>query len=292
MFIPLGVLLSIATTGCHPVLDGDRILGRHLALADPTYSVVPPDAVIGLSPSPGVHRTLPPAVLRKLLEEHGGNTAAVAPICLEWPMRQLTPDELRQAMSAALANPKLSIEILDFTVAPVPAGPLVLSRSGITSEEAIVGGGATWRGDVILPGDRRYRIWTRVKISGTSDRVVATRNINAGQQIGPGDLQLAAVTALPAKAGDLRSVDDATGLLPRRAIRQGELVRRSDFDAPSVVGRGEMIQVNLNRRTVRFQTTGRAEIAGRTGEWITIVNPETGKKYRGLVKGPGKVEIP
>jgi flagella basal body P-ring formation protein FlgA len=53
-----------------------------------------------------------------------------------------------------------------------------------------------------------------------------------------------------------------------------------------------MIQVNLNRRTVRFQTTGRAEIAGRTGEWITIVNPETGKKYRGQIKGPGKVEIP
>ncbi len=292
MLIPIGVLLTISTPGCHPVLDGDRILGRHLAQVDPAYAVVPPDTVVGLSPSPGVYRVLPPSVLRKLLESHGGNTSSVAPICLEWPMRQLTPDEIRTAMNTALGDHKLTIEILDFTAAPIPSGTIVFPRSGITSEDSIVANGATWRGEIILAEDRRYRIWARAKITGTSPRVVAAKNLNAGQALAPGDLQLQSVPALPARPGDLMSLDEISILQPRRSIRQGEMVRRSDFESPSVVERGQMIQVNLDRRNVRFQTIGRATMAGRLGEWITIENPESGRKYRGLIKAPGKVEIP
>ena len=292
MLIPIGILLTISTPGCHPVLDGDRILGRHLAQVDPAYSVVPPDTVVGLSPSPGVHRVLPPAVLRKLLDSHGGNTAAVAPICLEWPMRQLTADEIRTAMNTALGNHQLTIEILDFTAAPIPSGAIVFPRSGITSEDSIVANGATWRGEIILAEDRRYRIWARAKITGTSPRIVATRNLTPGQPLAPGDLQLQSVPALPARPGDLMSLDEVSILQPRRAIRKGEMVRQNDFDSPSVVVRGQMIQVNLDRRNVRFQTIGRATMPGRLGDWITIENPESGRKYRGLIKSPGKVEIP
>lgn len=292
MFLPIGILLAISNTGCFPVLDGDRILGRHLAEVDRIYSAVPPDEVVGLSPSPGIRRTIPPSTLRKLLQSHGIEDLQVQPVCVEWPMRVLKKEELQAAIGQALGTTTLAIEIQDFTAAEVPAGQIVFARNGISSEDAIMTTGATWRGDIMLSGDRRFRIWSRVKISGTSPRMVAAADLTAGKTLSAGDLKMVAVAALPAGPGEFSAATEATGLRLRRSIRQGELVRRSDLEAPSAVVRGEMLQVRLERGPVRFRTVGRAAMAGRTGEWITLENPETGRKYRGLIQGPGKVEIP
>src|SRR5260221_9140617 len=121
MLLPIAILLAISEPACHPVLDGERILGQHLAKADGRYAVLPPDAIVGLAPMPGIRRTVPAFTLRKLLEAQGADLTDIAPVCLEWPMRHLKPAELKLAMAATLAIPDLPIEVLDYTVAQVPA---------------------------------------------------------------------------------------------------------------------------------------------------------------------------
>lgn len=292
MLLTLGLALTLAPPACSPVLDGDQILGRHLASVDERYKAVPAEMVIGLAPVPGIRRTVLPHTLRKLLQTYGSDEPEIQPICLEWPARQLTPSDLQTAIGESLGTPSLEIEVLDFTKAKVPVGNLVFPTSGLSGEEALFEGGAVWRGNVLLPGGKKFQIWTRVKLSGSTARVVATNEIAVGQKLDATNIVMQAVKALPAPAGELQSLQDGEGLIARRTIRRGEVIKRFMLDIPVAISKGDLLQVRLARGAVRFKTSAKALTSGRAGEWIMLENPETGKRYRGRIEGPGKVEIP
>jgi flagella basal body P-ring formation protein FlgA len=54
--VSYGFLMASATNPACVPIDGDRILGRHLAAADPQFASIIPDAELGYAPRSGVTR--------------------------------------------------------------------------------------------------------------------------------------------------------------------------------------------------------------------------------------------
>jgi flagella basal body P-ring formation protein FlgA len=207
-------------------------------------------------------------------------------------MRQLTKSEVQAAIGESLGSPALEIEVLDFTIAKVPAGSLIFPANGISSVDALFEGGAVWRGHLLLPGGKRFHVWTRIRVKGSTARLVASSEIAVGQRIDATSAAIQLVSALPAPSGELQSPQDCEGCSARRTIRRGEIIQRSMLEVPVAISKGDLLQVRLARGAVRFKTSAKALNSGRAGEWIALENLESGKRYRGRIEGPGKVEIP
>lgn len=286
----LAAAAALPAEPCHPVLDGDRILGRHLAMADDRWNALPPDQPIGFAPVPGQHRVLSPAELMRLLPADAGGARIMEPLCLEWPMREPSPEVFAHAIQESLGAPEAKVEVLAFSAGRIPAGPLQFDRAGISSEEMITTAGANWRGSVLIDGKPRFSVWARVRIIYESERVVASEDLAVGQPIKAEQLRVATVRGLPGV--EPQPAERFVGMTVMRPIRAGRPVELRDLRAALVIAKGDELEVAVQRGPVRFRTTVQAATAGRTGEWIEVKNPDSGKTFRALVDGPGKVHVP
>src|SRR6266542_1333398 len=101
----LAIAFSSTDYSCHPVVDGDNITARHLAVIDSRYSTLPADTFAGFSPSPGSRRVMRIDELRRLTQTAGAGFVPEKEICLEWPLK--TPQDGPQvaAMKKSLPYP-------------------------------------------------------------------------------------------------------------------------------------------------------------------------------------------
>lgn len=288
------LLFAAALTGqaesCHAVLDGDRIQGRHLSLASPRLAAVATELAIGFAPAPGLKRVFTPGELMRLLPSESTVPRITESLCLEWPMREPTAELFAQAIQESLAAPGAQVEVLSFGRSKLPPGKLRFERSGISSEATITSVGATWRGAVMIDGKPRFSVWARVRILYESERLVAVEDLPAGKPIQEGQLRLAIVRGLPGTGP--APPESLVGMTVWRLIRAGQPVLLSDFQSRVVILRGDDVEVTVQRGAVLFRANVQASSAGRTGEWIQVRNPDSGKTFRALVGGAGKVYVP
>jgi hypothetical protein len=157
----LSIALAARVFGCQ-VVDGDRILGRDLASADPIFATLDPDAEIGAAPLPGVRRVFHPEELWRLARLHSiAMPAPTAAICIERLTELLTVEVLLPALKQALAMESAEIEILDYSRSAVPHGRLEFARAGLSAN-------GLWRGRVVYGEGHSAPIW--VKVSGDVER--------------------------------------------------------------------------------------------------------------------------
>lgn len=74
-----------------------------------------------------------------------------------------------------------------------------------------------------------------------------------------------------------------------RLLRAGEPIRSSDLRPAVLVRRGQTVTILLRRGTLEVASQARATQDGRIGEWISLVNTESGRELRGQVTGVGEV---
>ena len=290
ILLVLAAALTMQGESCHAVLDGDQILGRHLSAADARLAGIAPDQAVGFAPVPGLKRVFSPAELIRLFPSGGPVGRITEPLCVEWPMREPSAELFAQAIQESLGTPGVQVEVLSFSAGKLPPGKIVFERSGISSEEMITTVGATWRGAVLIEGKARYSVWARVRIIYESERLVAAEDLPAGRPIKEGQVRLAMVRGLP--GGGPLPKEPLTGMTLLRPIRAGRPIALTDLQPPVVIARGDEVEVTVQRGAVRFRASVQATTAGRPGEWIQVKNPESGKTFRALVDGPGKVYVP
>jgi hypothetical protein len=157
----LSIALAARVFGCQ-VVDGDRILGRDLAAADPMFTTIDPEADIGAAPLPGVRRVFHPDELWRLARLHAiAISSPATALCFERLTELLTVEVLLPALKQALAMESAEIEILDYSRSAVPHGRLEFTRAGLSSS-------GLWRGRVVYGEGHSAPIW--VKLSGDVER--------------------------------------------------------------------------------------------------------------------------
>jgi flagella basal body P-ring formation protein FlgA len=274
-------------TGPCETIANDRILGEDLAKALPGFlHKMPGDAVIGYSPAPGARRVFNSLELQRIGAPYGVAVAPDAEACFEWSLQTLTDDVIRSAIRDSLQSPGAHIDVLAISRSQAPAGKISFPLSGLLAS-TLSGPDTpvTWRGEVLYHGSRKFSVWARVKMSSTTTRVVATQLILPGQNVAANQVRVETYDDFPLRNDIARNIEEVVGRMPRRALRVGLPVFRSDLIEPLLVQRGELVDVTAISGAAQLRMPALAESQGRQGDMISLKNPRTGKIFRARIEG-------
>ncbi len=278
-------LAAFALAGCLAVGTGsDRILAGDFSAAFPEWAALPAETPLALAPAPGVQRVFRLPELHRLAARFRISPVPDREICVTRPVAVLTADRLLAAMQKEL--PAAHIELLDFSRHPAPEGALVFPVSGLRQSPA----GGYWSGYVSYGGDRRFVVWTRVKVRVVGVRVIAAQDLKPGLPLDAAQLRAETREEVPA-AGFVGAVEEAAGKVLRRSVGAGSALRSEWLELPKAVLRGETVQVVVTRGAARIKLEGVAEAAGAIGETIPIQNPVSKQHFPALIESKGRVIV-
>ncbi|MGN0903205.1 MAG: flagellar basal body P-ring formation chaperone FlgA [Succinivibrio sp.] len=78
------------------------------------------------------------------------------------------------------------------------------------------------------------------------------------------------------------------GSKARRDIRQGEILKQSDF---CTIAKGDSVTIEAKRNGLEIKTAGTALEEGRIGDHIQVRNNKSKKNIRAVVTGPSTVQV-
>ena len=275
------------------MIANDRILGEDLAKTLPVFmNKIPGDTVIGFSPTPVARRVFKSLELQRIGAPYGVAVDKDTEVCFEWKLQTLTDDSVGAAIRESLQSPGARIDVLAISRNQAPAGKINFPISGLLAS-TLTGPDTpvTWRGEVLYHGSRTFSVWARVKISSTMTRVVATQLIQPGQTVSPEQVRIETYDDFPLRNDIARNLEDVVGRMPRRAIRMGLPIFRSDLIEPLQVKRGDLVDVTAISGAAQLHLPALAETPGRQGDMISLKNPHSGKIFRGRVEGKDKALV-
>ena len=142
----------------------------------------------------------------------------------------------------------------------------------------------------LFSGKKEVRnIWVSARIRVFKEVVVALNSIRMNDKITKDDVKLMRMETRDV-ADTLASVDEAVGMLARRPISVGTVVK-SDYIKPQViVKRGERIVVSVENDRFAVKSIGTAVQDGSRGETVSV-KMSSGKEIAGKVTGPGEISV-
>jgi flagella basal body P-ring formation protein FlgA len=277
---------------CKPV-EGDRILGEHLAAALPEFRALPPETLLGSMPPPGSKRTFRASELASLARRYSIRLDSTADVCFEWPMESLDRGHILQAMRESLPDSGARIDITETSLSLVPRGRLefplaTLGKPALDTQKDP----ALWRGDVVYGGDRRYAVWAKVRVTVPCERMIAQEALKAGQPINPQAVVVERGECFPSLDRSGKTAPASLlGMVPARAIAAGSQIRPEFLTRPNDVNRGDAVRVEVQSGAARLALVAQAESGGRSGDFITVRNPSSNKTFRARIKDKGQVVV-
>jgi flagella basal body P-ring formation protein FlgA len=273
--IPLAAFALAVCAAVSP--ESDRVLLRDLAAAFPGVPLAGETAV-GFAPAPGVERRFDIPELRRIaLQFHLPEPAA--DVCVTRPAAPPDPARLLAAMRAAL--PGAEVEILDYSRWPIPQGILEFPAAGLH--------GSRWTGAVHYGGGQRFVLWAQVRVRVPMSRAVAAHDLRAGQKLAAADFRVETVTGPP--DGQAASPVELAGRRLRRAVPAGTAIRPEWTEPAPDVSPGDTVAVEVRSGAAVLSFEGEAEGAGNTGQTVLVLNPDTHKRFRARIDGPGRVSL-
>lgn len=293
LVVTLGFLACFAPAqeaACTPV-EGDQILGSHLAIALPEFRPIPAELPLGNLPPAGSHRTLHAAELQSLAKRYGIDVPNPHDVCFEFPMEALNRARVLEAMRASIEVADADVTIAEISLNPVPRGRIEFPREKLgmpaspAQRDAVL-----WRGEIVYGGDHRFPVWARVRIQVNCERLVAAESLRPGQAIEAGQVRRETGKCFPAAHPALEA-EHATGMVALRAIPAGTEIRPELLAPPNLVNRGDAVEVEVRSGGARLAFTGKAESSGRNGDLVAVRNPSSNRVFRARVDGKGKVTV-
>jgi flagella basal body P-ring formation protein FlgA len=284
----LGHLL-LAIGACLPV-EGDHILLSDLAAAIPVFAAFDGAESIGFAPAPGARRRFSALELNRLAAGKGVS-AAIEPVCFERKLETLTRERVLAALRESLPD-AAGLELLDFSRAQVPQGPLEFPRIGLTpARPSSPREPAIWRGRVKYSKTQSVSLWAQVRVWISRPALIAAADLRMGKPIEAAQLRVEDKDSSPFFETAALSIEAASGMTPRRPIRAGQIVDRAALDMPPDVTRGEMVGVQAQVGAAFLKFEVRAEASGRTGDLVAVRNIESGKTFQARVLRKGWVGV-
>ncbi len=274
-------------------VEGDRILGKHLAEALPAFRTLPPETFLGTMPPPGSKRTLHVSELASLAGRYSIRLDSPQAVCFEWPMESLDSGRALEAMRKTLAAPEARIEITETSLNPVPRGRLEFPREMLGSPaSAAQDNPVLWRGEVVYGSDHRYAVWAKVRVKVACERIVAIEALKPGQLIDPRQVRSESGECFPSvDRSEPLPVATVLGMVPVRAIAARSEIRPEFLALPNDVNRGDAVRVEVRSGAAHLAFTAKAESAGRSGDLIAVRNPSSNKIFRARIKDKGRVVV-
>jgi flagella basal body P-ring formation protein FlgA len=297
------VMLAVCLPACwgaqeRPCLSpsGDYILARDMARAIPRFGKVPPEKILSPAPVVGGKRVFRSDEISHLASQAGAPIETGDDVCFAWPLERLNRSDVLAAMRKSLngpgGDPAATIEITDMTADSVPPGELEFSLGGLgrpasPDQPAPV----VWHGEIRYASTRRLAVWARVRVSAPISVIVAAEKLDAAVPIRALQLRAEIKPRFPVLNSKPATIDQITGMTPLRAVPEGSEVRLENLSRPNDVNRGDLITIEALSGSVKLTFSGRAETGGRTGDVISVRNPDTKKIFQARVCAKDKAIV-
>ncbi len=121
---------------------------------------------------------------------------------------------------------------------------------------------------------------------------VLSRPKRPGEIIRRGDVEWIGVRADTVDRNAVTDVTEIIGQTPRRPLRAGAPIRRSEIRPPVVVAKGTIVTLELRTRRMTLIARVKAAEDGAKGQTIRVLNTRSNRTVEGVVVGPGRVVVP
>jgi flagella basal body P-ring formation protein FlgA len=285
------LILTVLLAGCLPV-ESERVSARELAAADTAFLGLAPETTFGYAPAPGARRVLGAAELKRLAAPQELSLPAGAEICVVRPLEPLSEERLIASMRASLPNSDARIEVVEFSGFGAPRGEIRFPLAGLRHPPARMPGQAVlWKGYVEYGGRRRYPIWAKVRIGVLRTRVLAIRDLHAGQAVESGQLRQETAEVFPSADSVAESIEQVAGKVLTRAVTAGSPLPLNLLRQARDVERGDQVRVEATSGRATVGIVGRAESSGSRGETVVVRNLSSGKSFQAQVTAEGTVAV-
>lgn len=294
----LGFLMTAAMAVGATVPDRVEISGEAITVADLWVDAGTDrgDIVLGYAPNPGHYRWITRYELRNMLSRAG-----VDPAGLRIPERVLvsrSSGRLQEGLiEAAIAEyyrasyPGFEVEI-ESLEAPrnllVPEGQVEVRVDGRGAPMRL--DGVTLRVDLHVNGRFSRSHWARVKAKARGTVAVLRTALQYDQALNLGEVALENREIVDLE-GCATQLDGLAGLVARRALEPGSVVRMKDFVQPVWVKAGEIVTLIAEGTAFSISAAARARQAGKQGDTILVQNLDSRQVVAATVVRPGEVRI-
>jgi flagella basal body P-ring formation protein FlgA len=151
--------------------------------------------------------------------------------------------------------------------------------------------------DMLLPveitwGGRPFQtFWLKACAVVQAGVVRVTRRIPYRSVLDGQSIEEAVCQIRDPRAEYVRSLADATGMLAKRTLAPGDLLRVTFVEGRDLVKNGDMIRLVAQINDIRVSTQARALQRGKLGDCIRVRNLDSGQALKAVVTGPGAVRV-
>jgi flagella basal body P-ring formation protein FlgA len=89
----------------------------------------------------------------------------------------------------------------------------------------------------------------------------------------------------------VRPLSELLGMVPRRALKAGEMIRSADLAKPILVEKAALVTVTYAGKGLTLTMRGRSQGSGSMGDVVKVQNLQSKKVVEGVITGPGQVTI-
>ena len=206
----------------------------------------------------------------------------------ETRLAQLT----REALLAAVPYPRGKVAVRSLRV-PRPRGSERFVRATVELRARERYRGATSFAVRFEADDdaEPMRVWATADLRVRVPMVVAARDLRAGHTLTAGDVERVERFLDTRQEAGVASAEGLIGQKARRSIRAFEVVRPADLAKPTLVRRGEFVQLIVRMGGLVAMARGRSLGEGAHGDSVAVESLGSGKKVVGRVDERGRVTV-
>jgi flagella basal body P-ring formation protein FlgA len=274
------------------VLAGDHIVAKDVALGIPEFASLKSEEPVALAPQPGVRRTIGKAEQLRIASRFGLLISPKEDLCFEIPTQILTAEQMTKALRAAIDDPGVELELLEWSKYAVPAGELQFSTKSISVSPALTSKSAViWRGKLVYGDKRAMVVWARVRLAAKKPLLLASVLIPAGKVIESGEVRVETVEQFALAAKGLSSDDSAVGQVARRTIAAGQPLTAAALMSPKEITRGANVTVRVETANTQLSLMAVAQSSGSKGDTVYVKNTQSGRLFRAVVESKNQVVV-
>ncbi|MGH0033740.1 MAG: flagellar basal body P-ring formation chaperone FlgA [Myxococcota bacterium] len=154
-----------------------------------------------------------------------------------------------------------------------------------------------WRGSVPVTvavwadGRERRRGVVTVRVADRRVAWVASRDLERGAALDARDLRAEEVDARDLPGDAIADPADALGLVTRRDVVEGSVMRARWLAREPRVERGALVMIRLQRGPLRIEGRGRVREAGDVGDWVRVQNIDSRRELVGRIAPDGAIDV-
>ena len=141
------------------------------------------------------------------------------------------------------------------------------------------------------PAMRRVPLRLTGTVVETTATAVLTQALARGEIVKAADVAIERRPKSEVTGEPITTVSETIGLAVRQAMRDGQVLQRTQLMKPELVHRDDSVTLVYEVPGIRLTTRGKALEAGAMGDTINVANLETKRTVQGIVSGPSRVTV-